>query len=87
MISSRKKKLVVKKLNTFFEANRGIPTKAEYRLKASVPFTLAQLDSYLGGYERAVMFVKQYFPKWKEPVVVQEAPKINLDALESYNDE
>jgi len=87
MISARKKKLIVKKLHAYFVSLDRIPTEAEYKVIGNVPFTSAQLTSYLGGYNRAVMFVKTYYPQWKEvPKVVEAAPKINMEALEQEDD-
>ena len=89
MISTRKRKMMVRKLHSFFSTIGKIPTEAEYRAYTSAPYRMAFIDRYLGNWDRAVTYVQYYYPQWQDkvPVMEKKVSHIDLDALEEKEDE
>lgn len=91
MSSVRKRKFMLRKLNTYFVRLGYIPSEQEYNASSNVPYRREIIKKYLGGWARMVNYLQFYYPEWKETVEPeqepQETPKINLEALEQTNDE
>lgn len=95
MSSVRKRKAMLKKLNTYF-TNRGkLVGEREYSQDYTAPYRLEMIKKYLGGWTRMVYYLGFYYPRWKKPVetvtvkrVPEEAPKVKKvpkDPLETLS--
>ena len=88
MISVRKRKNMIRKLHNYFSTIGYVPSENEYGKLPNPPIRRAMLDKYLGSWPRMIAYLERYYPIWKTtPKVAAEAPKIDLDALENYDDE
>jgi hypothetical protein len=76
MISTRKRKQIITKLNAFFEQKGKILTQEEYMKQPEVPYRIGIIRKYLRGWPQMVNFLTSYYPKWKEETktVVKEVP-------------
>ena len=88
MSSLRKRKMMLKKLNTFFENEGRLLTEKEYMAFVGVPYRLAMIDKFMGGWSRMINFLGFYYPRWKDLPVENKVvrPTIDLEAL-SEDDE
>ena len=76
MISPRKRKLMLRNLNTFFQRHGRIISEHEYRNAAGTPYRLDQIQRYLHGWVRMTQALCRYYPKWREGYVEQEVPNV-----------
>jgi len=83
MISTRKRKIMLKKLNDYFATYKKIPSEKEYATRKDAPYRSAMIVKYLGGWNKMIYYLGFYYPQWKvvaAPVV--EAPKSALKKKE-----
>jgi hypothetical protein len=60
--SVRKRKVMIKKLGSFFNNLGYIPTETEYKALPEVPYRLAIINKYIGVWPRVVAHVERYYP-------------------------
>lgn len=70
MSSVRKRKNMLRRLNTYFENHGELIGEREYSKDPSAPFRLYSIKKYLGGWNRMVYYLGFYYPRWKAPAVV-----------------
>lgn len=93
MSTVRKRKLMLRKLNTYFEHKGKILSEREYMQETQPPFRIYAIKKYLGGWPRMQAYLKYYWPAWAGKTVEEvappkeDAPKINLDALKEFDNE
>lgn len=86
MISVRKRKTMLKKLNTFFNNEGGVLlSEHEYSLNPRTPYRLMLIKKYMGGYIKMIYFLEHYYPHWANSPIKEESA-IDLSALDSEDD-
>ena len=79
MSTVRKRKNMLRKLNTYFLAKGKILTEREYKEAADGPFRLSLILKFIGPWPRMVSFLKYYYPHWEDndvplPIMPPEPP-------------
>jgi len=78
MISTRKRKTMLKRLNAYFVASGKIPTEREYNTGGAVPYRSTMIEKYLGGWNKMVHYLQFYYPQWR--VEAPTAPAVAMEA-------
>jgi len=65
MSSVRKRKTMLKKLNSYFSKKGELVGEREYSKDYTAPYRLETIKKHLGGWHRMVYYLGFYYPQWK----------------------
>lgn len=90
VISTRKRKMMITKLNNFFRSQGKLLTEAEYMQMGSVPYRIGTIKKFLRNWPAMIAYIKVMYPEWERKAAsVKEKPvkKDPLEALRSVKKE
>ena len=81
MISPRKRRIMLRNINNFFQRSGKLLTETEYRASSGTPYRLDQIQRYLGGWKRMRASLFRYYPKWREQYEAEKAPEVQTKVV------
>ena len=65
MMTVRKRRIILKKLNAFFENQEKILTEIEYKNVGGTPVRLALINKFFFSYDKMVVQLKRFYKNWE----------------------